>query len=68
MTKQSYVIDLGVNLNYSIMDSPKIFKLPRYGACVYDENKGMHQVKESSDDLEYLKKAYNTDIVIDNAN
>jgi hypothetical protein len=68
MTKKSYIIDLGVNLNYSIMDSPKTFKLPRYGVCVFDENKGMHQVKASSDDLNYLKKAYNTDIVIDQAN
>lgn len=63
MNKQSYIIDLGSKLNYSI--NKKQFTLPRYGVCVFDENKGMHQIKESSDDLDYLKKEYKTNIVID---
>lgn len=65
MHKTSYIIDLGFQLTYSINYSEKQFKLPRYGVCVYDENKGMHQVKESSDDLELLKEKYNTNIVLD---
>jgi len=42
----------------------EIMHISRYGLWRYDMAKGKHQVFETSDDLEYLKKKYKTDNVV----